>query len=64
MRSIGGLMFFYGVGSIVLYFINYEFIILSWMNRLDDPLPWVIRIGLAVVGAILWFVGRPKKQEG
>lgn len=62
MRSIGGLMFFYGLGSIVLHFINYEFVILSWMNRLDDPIPWVIRIGLVVVGGILWLVGKPKSQ--
>jgi hypothetical protein len=61
MRSIGALLFFYGVGSIVLNLINYEFIALSWMNRLDDPIPWIIRIGLAVIGAILWLVGKPKK---
>jgi hypothetical protein len=62
MRSIGGLMFFYGLGSIVLNFIDYEFVVLSWMNRLDAPIPWVIRIGLVVVGGILWLIGRPKKQ--
>ncbi len=62
MRSIGGLMFIYGLGSIVLNLFDYEFTILSWMNRMDAPLPMVIRIGLIVVGAILWFVGRPRKQ--
>jgi len=62
MRSIGGLMFFYGLGSIVLHFINYEFVILSWMHMLDAPIPWVIRIGLGVVGGILWLVGKPKSQ--
>jgi hypothetical protein len=61
MRSIGGLLFILGAGSIVLYYLHYEFIVLSWMNRLDAPLPWVIRIGMAVIGAILWFVGKPKK---
>jgi hypothetical protein len=60
MRSIGGLLFFLGVGSIVLQFMNYEFVVLSWMNNLNPPLPWVIRIGLIVVGAILWFLGRKK----
>jgi hypothetical protein len=60
MRSIGGLLFFLGVGSIVLQFMNYEFVVLSWMNNLNPPLPWVIRIGLIVVGAILWFLGKKK----
>jgi len=35
-------------------------VVLSWMNNLNPPLPWVIRIGLIVVGAILWFLGRKK----
>lgn len=62
LRSIGGLMFFYGVGSIVLNFLHYEFTIMSWMNRMEEPVAWAIRIGLAVLGAVLWLAGKPKKQ--
>ena len=32
MKSLGGTMFFFGVGSAVLYFMNMEFIILAWID--------------------------------
>ncbi len=32
MKSIGGAMFFFGVGSIVLYFLSMEFVILAWID--------------------------------
>ena len=54
-------MFFFGVGSIVLSFVNMEFIILSWIDMWGPTPGWIIRGTLAVVGAILWLVG--SKQE-
>jgi hypothetical protein len=62
MKKLGGTMFFFGVGSIVLYFLNMQFIILSWIDMWGSTPGWIIRGALAVVGGILWLVGS-KQQE-
>jgi hypothetical protein len=61
LKSIGGYMFFFGIGSIILNFLNMEFMILSWIDNWGVSVGWMIRIGLAVVGGALWVIGR--KQE-
>ena len=61
MKSIGGYMFFFGVGSVVLYFLHMQFILLSWIDMWGETPGWAIRIGLAVVGGVLWLIGH--KQE-
>ena len=61
MKNIGGTMFFFGVGSAVLYFLNLEFIILAWIDAWGPTVGWVIRGALAIVGGILWLIGN--KQE-
>jgi hypothetical protein len=61
MKSLGGYMFFFGVGSIVLYFLNMEFILLAWIDMWGTDIGWGIRIALALVGGILWFVGNKKE---
>lgn len=57
MRSIGGLMFFFGVGSIVLHFMERNFTVLSWIDNWGPNVAWAIRIGFAVVGGGLWLAG-------
>ncbi|MEM1442722.1 MAG: hypothetical protein AAGF67_10295 [Verrucomicrobiota bacterium] len=59
MKRIGGLMFFFGVGSAILYFLNFEFIILAWIDMWGPVVGWIIRAALAIVGGILWLVGKP-----
>ena len=63
MKSWGGNLFFFGVGSIVLYFLNMEFILLAWIDMWGDTIGWGIRIGLTVVGAALWLLGKKKEKE-
>ena len=58
MKRVGGIMFFFGIGSIVLYFLNMQFILLAWIDLFGETAAWAIRIGLAVVGGILWLKGR------
>lgn len=57
MKSLGGYMFFFGVGSIALYFMNMEFIILAWIDSWGPTAGWAIRIALSVVGGIMWLLG-------
>jgi hypothetical protein len=57
MKSIGGLLLLFGLGSIVLNYLGREFALLSWIDSWGPEAGWAIRIGMAVVGAGLWFVG-------
>jgi hypothetical protein len=57
MKKLGGTMFFFGIGSIVLYFLNMQFIILAWIDMWGATPGWIIRGALAVVGGLLWLVG-------
>ena len=58
MKSIGGYMFFFGIGSIILSFLNMEFMLLSWIDNWGVSVGWSIRIGLTVAGGALWLIGR------
>ncbi len=58
MKEVGGALFFFGVGSIVLYFIHMEFRLLSWITNWGDGVAWGIRVGMVVVGGALWLLGR------
>ena len=58
MQSLGSLLVLLGAGSYVLHMINMEFILVSWVDNWGVSTGNGIRIGMIVVGAILWFVGR------
>ncbi|MBK8186150.1 MAG: hypothetical protein IPK77_02230 [Cellvibrio sp.] len=61
MKNIGGYLFFFGVGSVILYFLNMEFVILSWIDNWGYTVGWVIRAAMILLGAALWLIGN--KQE-
>lgn len=63
MKRLGGTLFFFGAGSIVLYFLNMEFIILSWIDHWGPTVGWGIRIGMAVVGGAMWLVAPKPAAE-
>lgn len=58
MKTLGGWLFFFGVGSIVLNFLGMEFRLLTWIDSWGVQTGWIIRIALSVVGGALWFFGR------
>ena len=58
MKSLGGLLFFLGLGSFVLNYLDYEFSVLSWVDNWGPNTGMSIRIGLIVIGAVMWLVGR------
>lgn len=62
MKTIGAYMFFFGIGSIILNFLEREFVVLSWIDNWGITVGWSIRIGLAVAGAALWLYGRSKES--
>jgi hypothetical protein len=62
MKSIGGYLFFFGLGSIILNFLDMQFRLLMWIDNWGSAVGWSIRIGLLVVGAVLWLLGRSKQE--
>jgi hypothetical protein len=63
MQGIGGFMVLLGAGSFVLHYMNMEFTLLSWVDKWGPTTGIAIRIGLIVVGAILWFLGRQQEAK-
>lgn len=64
MGQVGSFLLLFGIGSIILNFFNYEFIILSWIDNWGSTVGWVIRIAMIVVGAGLLLMSyRDKEQE-
>lgn len=63
MRSIGGYMFFFGLGSMVLYYLDLDFVLLMWVDNWGERTGWLIRILLAVVGGLIWFFPRNLSQS-
>ena len=62
MKQLGGTMFLFGIISAVLHFINYELVILIWIDSWGPTIGWIIRGALVVVGGVLWLVAN--KAEG
>ena len=60
MKTLGGWLFFFGIGSIILNYLGREFVLLSWIDTWGPTVGWGIRIALAVIGAVLWLVGGKK----
>ena len=61
MKSWGAWFFIFGAGSFVLNMLGMEFVLLSWIDNWGATVGTAIRVGLLVVGAAMWLVGR--RQE-
>ncbi len=57
MRQIGSLAVFLGVFAIILDFMDRVPSVLAWIYNWGEGPAWGIKIGLIVVGALLWFLG-------
>ena len=58
MQRLGELLVLFGAGSFVLRLINMDFILVSWVDNWGPTVGNGIRIGMIVVGAILWLLGK------
>lgn len=63
MKSIGGLLFFLGLGSFVLHYMNMEFKLLMWVDQWGPAAGTAIRIGMIVVGGALWLLGNKREKS-
>ncbi len=62
MKKIGSLMVFFGFFAIVLDFVNAVPRILAWIYNWGNNVAWAIKIGLLVIGALLWLAGSRQEQ--
>lgn len=62
MKQAGLYLVIFGVGSLLLNLFGYEFRILMWLDTWGETVGMAIRIGAAVVGAVLWFVGNKSES--
>ncbi|HOF33380.1 MAG TPA: hypothetical protein PK624_10755 [Spirochaetota bacterium] len=62
ISSAGSFLFLLGIASIVLYFINYTPTLLAWLYDLDQTLAWAIRIGVTVLGGLIYLASKKMKD--
>lgn len=58
MKSLGMWLFIFGAGSFLLNRLDMEFALLGWIDNWGPAVGVGIRVGLIVVGAALYMVGR------
>jgi hypothetical protein len=63
MKTIGTYLAIFGIGSIVLYFFNMQFSLLMWIDEWGETTGWAIRIGMIVVGLVLFLIGKNQEEE-
>lgn len=56
MKSVGGFLFIFGVGSMILHMLQREFVILMWIDNWGPSVGWGIRVAMAVIGGIMWLM--------
>ena len=61
MKQIGSFLLFFGVGSMVLNLIDYEFILLMWVDNWGSGIGWGIRSAAVVIGALMYFMGNEEE---
>ena len=62
MKSIGRILFLFGIDAIVLGFMDRVPAVLEWIYGWGETTAWAIKIGFVAMGAVLYFVGNKQKQ--
>jgi hypothetical protein len=57
IRSIGGFLFLLGLVYLALHFFGYELKIMRWSFQWGMSVAWGIKIGMIVLGALLYLIG-------
>ena len=63
MKKIGGYLAFFGLFAIGLDFFGRVPKLLMWIYNWGETVAWSIKIGLVVVGAILYFMGNNTEES-
>lgn len=63
MKKIGGYMAVIGIALIILPFIGLTVRFTDWIYNWGETVAWAIKIGLIVIGAVLFFMGKSESEE-
>ena len=63
MKRLGSIMVLVGIFAIVLNFVGRVPKLLVWIYSWGETTAWIIKVGLIVIGATLYFIGKPKDIE-
>jgi hypothetical protein len=63
MKSIGSLLFIFGLAAIIFGFMDMAPKLLLWIYDWGEGTAWAIKIGFVAVGAILYYLGTRQKKE-
>ncbi|WP_299368037.1 hypothetical protein [Winogradskyella sp.] len=63
MRKIGSYIAIIGLALILLPFIGLTIRFTDWIYNWGEGVAWAIKIGLVVVGVIMFFMGKPSQQQ-
>ncbi len=63
MKSIGSILFIYGLLAIIMNFFNAVPRLLLWIYNWGEGTAWGIKIAFVVVGAVLWIMGNKNKEK-
>ena len=57
MRGLGCMMVILAIGSLIIPFFGFQFMLLSWVDNWGLPAGIGIRIGIVILGGILAVIG-------
>lgn len=63
MKGIGKIMAIFGILAIVMGFLDRVPSVLMWIYNWGEGVAWAIKIGLVVVGAVLFFMGKDEDED-
>jgi len=63
MKRLGVYMALFGIAAIILPYFNRQLSILSWIDNWGETASWAIKIGIVIVGAILFFMSKSQSKE-
>lgn len=55
MKRLGAYIALFGIAAIILPYFNRQLYILSWIDNWGEIVSWFIKIGLVVLGTVLFF---------
>lgn len=58
MKFIGLFLFLAGAVSLVLGFTGANLVVLNWLSQFGETGSWAIRLGITILGGIIYYVRR------
>jgi hypothetical protein len=62
MKSVGSFLILIGIAAIVMHFFHYVPRVLFWIYQWGEGVAWGIKIGLVVIGVLLYAAAGGNKQ--